>query len=215
MHTPDLMPILSAGSHRDPSKGACIMEMASFLAGEEWSDAPACTHPVLARMARAVNDRLPDSERGALLDLLPRLMDTSPSGTPEEQHRLSVGLAVWCAESATHLSGGAGPEAREAIRVTRAWLAGEATRGQCAAAAVAAYAAYADDATARAAAYAAGAVVAYAVSPAYAVVAHVATEDALVDLLTGLLDEHDRLTGRGEVPTLEDADVQALAALTN
>ena len=34
-----------AGRHRNPRKGACFMEMASFLAGERWSDHPQCTHP--------------------------------------------------------------------------------------------------------------------------------------------------------------------------
>ena len=40
---PDLVPVLSAGRHRNPRKGACFMEMASFLAGERWSDHPSCT----------------------------------------------------------------------------------------------------------------------------------------------------------------------------
>ena len=45
---PDMMPVLSRGKHRNPKKGACFMELASFLAGEPWSDHPACTHPLLA-----------------------------------------------------------------------------------------------------------------------------------------------------------------------
>ena len=135
MHAPDLMPILSAGAHESPAEGACVMEMASYLAGEEWSDSPACTHPVLARMAQVVNDRLPDEERGALLDLLPRLMGTAATGTPDDRYRLSVALSVWCAEQVAHLAGDAEPQAREAIRVTRAWLADEATKGDCRAAA--------------------------------------------------------------------------------
>ncbi|WP_344829386.1 hypothetical protein [Nonomuraea dietziae] len=44
----DHMPILSRGRHRNPRKGACFMELASYLAGERWSDHPACTHPLLA-----------------------------------------------------------------------------------------------------------------------------------------------------------------------
>ena len=43
---PDLVPILSRGKHRNPRKGACFMEMASYLAGERWSDHPRCTHPL-------------------------------------------------------------------------------------------------------------------------------------------------------------------------
>ena len=50
--TPDHMPVLSRGKHRNARKGACFMEFASYLAGERWSDHPACTHPLLAAMAR-------------------------------------------------------------------------------------------------------------------------------------------------------------------
>lgn len=68
---PDIVPVLSAGRHRNPRKGACFMEMASYLAGERWSDHPACTHPLLGSLARLVNDALPDSERSQLLSLIP------------------------------------------------------------------------------------------------------------------------------------------------
>ena len=44
---PDVMPHLSAGRHRNPRRGACFMEFASYLAGERWSDHPACTDRVL------------------------------------------------------------------------------------------------------------------------------------------------------------------------
>ena len=51
---PVVLPILSRGKHRSPRKGACFMEFASLLAGERWSDHPACTHPLLAAVARHV-----------------------------------------------------------------------------------------------------------------------------------------------------------------
>jgi hypothetical protein len=57
--SPDLLPVLSRGKHRNPRRGACFMELASFLAGERWSDHPSCTHPLLAEVARNVNDRPP------------------------------------------------------------------------------------------------------------------------------------------------------------
>jgi len=31
---PDMLPVLSRGKHRRPRKGACFMELASYLAGE-------------------------------------------------------------------------------------------------------------------------------------------------------------------------------------
>lgn len=225
MTTPDLMPILSSGDHASPKEGACVMEMASYLAGEEWSDSPACTHPVLASMARVVNDRLGDSARQSLLPLLPRLMGTAETGTADERHRLSVSLAVWCAEQVAHLTGGAEPAAREAIRVTRAWLDGEATLEECRDAAYAVYAAtratftaaaYAVYAAARAT-YTDDAYAVYAATRAADAAANAAANDDTVDddtvgveLLAGLIDEYDRLTGRTQPAPLTPEDTMRL-----
>ncbi len=71
---PDLIPTLSAGRHRSARKGACFMEFASFLAGERWSDHPACTDPVLATLARAVNDTTSDARRSELVTDIPRVI---------------------------------------------------------------------------------------------------------------------------------------------
>lgn len=72
--TPDGMPQLSRGKHRSPKTGACFMEFASYLAGEPWSDAPQCTDPMLAHLARAVNDHLSDARRGELAPDIPRVI---------------------------------------------------------------------------------------------------------------------------------------------
>ena len=72
--TPELMPVLSRGKHRNPRRGACFMEMASFLAGERWSDHPACTHPLLAKLARLVNDIVTDELRPRLIPLIPSVI---------------------------------------------------------------------------------------------------------------------------------------------
>lgn len=71
---PQLVPTLSAGRHRNPRGGACFMEFASFLAGERWSDSPNCTDPVLATLARAVNDTISDSRRSELVTDIPRVI---------------------------------------------------------------------------------------------------------------------------------------------
>jgi len=68
------MPVLSRGKHRNPRRGACFMEMASFLAGERWSDHPACTHPLLAHLARLVNDSVTDPVRPQLIPLIPSVV---------------------------------------------------------------------------------------------------------------------------------------------
>ena len=71
---PELIPQLSRGKHRSPRKGACFMEMASYLAGERWSDHPACTHPLLATLARLVNDHTTDAGRNELIELVPSVI---------------------------------------------------------------------------------------------------------------------------------------------
>src|SRR6266702_1305133 len=53
-HPPRLVPVLSRGKHRSPRKGACFMELASYLAGERWSDHPACTRARLAELIPSV-----------------------------------------------------------------------------------------------------------------------------------------------------------------
>jgi hypothetical protein len=71
---PELVPQLTRGKHRNPRKGACFMELASYLAGERWSDHPACTHPLLAALARLVNDYTTDAGRQELVELVPSII---------------------------------------------------------------------------------------------------------------------------------------------
>jgi hypothetical protein len=71
---PALLPVLSRGKHRNPRKGACFMEFASLLAGERWSDHPACTHPLLAAVARHVNDYTSEVGRSRLVELIPSVI---------------------------------------------------------------------------------------------------------------------------------------------
>jgi hypothetical protein len=71
---PDILPVLSAGKHRRPRQGACFMELAAYLAGERWSDHPKCTHPLLATLARCVNDLTSDAARPRLAPLIPSVI---------------------------------------------------------------------------------------------------------------------------------------------
>ncbi len=92
---PDLVPVLSRGKHRNPRKGACFMEFASYLAGERWSDHPSCTHPLLARLARLVNDYTSDAERSRLAGLIPSVV-----GLTGDDVRVDLRIALraaWCA----------------------------------------------------------------------------------------------------------------------
>jgi hypothetical protein len=69
---PDLLPVLGRGKHRDPSRGACFLEYTSLLAGEPFSDEPACVDRELAAILRQANDRLSDADRSRLVPLLGR-----------------------------------------------------------------------------------------------------------------------------------------------
>jgi len=89
---PDGVPVLSRGRHRSPRRGACFMEFASFLAGESWSDHPACTHPLLAQLARRVNDVIGDQGRQALVPLIPSVVGRR--GDERTWIRLPVAVAA-------------------------------------------------------------------------------------------------------------------------
>jgi hypothetical protein len=84
------VPVLSRGKHRNPRKGACFMEFASYLAGEPWSDHPACTHPLLAGVARDVNDCTTDAGRSRLAPLIPSVIGL----TPDDPHVVARVTAV-------------------------------------------------------------------------------------------------------------------------
>ncbi|SDI41394.1 hypothetical protein SAMN05421869_105361 [Nonomuraea jiangxiensis] len=91
----DHMPVLSRGRHRNPKRGACFMELASYLAGERWSDHPACTHPLLAALARLVNDNTSDESRAKLVRLVPSII-----GLASDDLRVDARIALRCATTA-------------------------------------------------------------------------------------------------------------------
>jgi hypothetical protein len=94
-HVPELIPELSPGKHRSPRAGACFMELASYLAGERWSDHPPCTHPLLAALARLVNDHTSDAGRGRLVGLV-----TSVIGLTSDDPHVDVEIALRSATTA-------------------------------------------------------------------------------------------------------------------
>jgi hypothetical protein len=95
VHLPELVPMLARGKHRNPRKGACFMELASFLAGERWSDHPACTHPLLAEVARMVNDNTSDEGRQRLVELIPSVI-----GLTGDDLHVDARIALRCATTA-------------------------------------------------------------------------------------------------------------------
>ena len=71
------------------------MELASYLAGERWSDHPACTHPLLAAVARDVNDYTSDAGRTRLAGLIPSVI-----GLTGDDLHLDARIALGCARTA-------------------------------------------------------------------------------------------------------------------
>ncbi len=92
MRLPDSLPTLAAGSHDAEHGEACVMEYVSLLAGEEWSDRPECTHPLLAHEARTTNDLLREGDRARLVPLIGRLFGTTED-SPELRAKLRIAQA--------------------------------------------------------------------------------------------------------------------------
>ena len=92
---------LSAGMHLAPEDGACLMEAVSAVTGERWTDSPSTTHPLLAHLARLVNDTISDRSRDDLAAFIPRLTDAN-SGDP----RVAARIAVACADRAIDIQDG-------------------------------------------------------------------------------------------------------------
>jgi hypothetical protein len=57
---------LSRGKHQSPDAGACVMELASMLAGEPFSDRPQTACPVIGAFLRSYNDAVDDDRRQSL-----------------------------------------------------------------------------------------------------------------------------------------------------
>ncbi|GAB2864484.1 hypothetical protein GCM10027074_34780 [Streptomyces deserti] len=89
---PDGLPAPGRFSHLHPDDGACLMETASLLATGRFTDSPPGTHPVLAALARAVNDAVDDPTRRTLWPLAADLADADPAD--RAYGPLLVGMAV-------------------------------------------------------------------------------------------------------------------------
>jgi hypothetical protein len=87
---------LSKGKHSSPQDGACVMELASMLAGEPFSDHPGCVCPAIGSFLRAYNDSIDDGRRQDLYEYASRVVGTRAS---VEVQRLRIErLAGWAFE---------------------------------------------------------------------------------------------------------------------
>ena len=122
------------------------MELASYMAGEPWSDHPECTHPALAALAREVNDYTTDEGRHRLAPMVPSVIGLTsddpaleldialraataalPIAAEERQRVLAVGILRCRAERSTDGSAlddqleAASQEALDAVPVAAEW----------------------------------------------------------------------------------------------
>lgn len=87
---------LSRGKHSSPREGACVMELASMLAGEQFSDRPASVCPVIGGFLRSYNDALDDEHRQALYDYAGRVVGTR--GSSELERARQERCLAWAQE---------------------------------------------------------------------------------------------------------------------
>lgn len=86
---------LSKGQHSSPGEGACVMELASMLAGEPFSDHPVSVCPVIGSFLRSYNDFVDDERRQDLYMYAARVVDSRGSGAI--QNARAERLALWIA----------------------------------------------------------------------------------------------------------------------
>jgi hypothetical protein len=104
---------LSRGKHASPEEGACVMELASMLAGEPFSDQPASVSPVVGALLRAYNDALDDERRQELYVCAAKVVGSRGSRGVEQIR--AERLTAWGSELERHRS----PRSRPFRRLRR------------------------------------------------------------------------------------------------
>jgi hypothetical protein len=84
---------LMKGRHAAPVQGACVMELASMLAGEPFSDHPKSVSPVIGSLLRAYNDSIDDDRRQDLYAYAAKVVGSNASEDIEEDR--VIRLAAW------------------------------------------------------------------------------------------------------------------------
>ena len=90
---------IAHGKHESWNEGACVMEAVSYVAGEKFSDHPACTSTLIGEFLRAWNDAMNDDDRQMLKPLIPKLVGTK-AGKAVELRRSYLALDWHCRVSA-------------------------------------------------------------------------------------------------------------------
>lgn len=88
---------LKKGKHVDPGQGACVVELASMLAGDRFSDHPPSVCPMVGAYMRGINDLCAEEERQRLLPYAAAIV-----GTAGSRQELKARIAA-CARWSCHL----------------------------------------------------------------------------------------------------------------
>lgn len=115
------MPRLGAGKHTGPEHGACLMEYVSVLAGQRYTDRPACTPAAVAVVARRVNDAVSDQARPRLARWAPELIRSGdrPRGLDDKVTMCCTAAGLAVAPHERHL---AALQRRARRRLRHRWL---------------------------------------------------------------------------------------------
>ena len=87
---------LSRGKHASPQEGACVMELASMLAGESFTDQPVCVCPVIGSFLRAYNDWVDTGRRQDLYEYAAKVVGSSDKVAVERAR--TERLLTWAVE---------------------------------------------------------------------------------------------------------------------
>jgi hypothetical protein len=89
---------LSKGKHTSPEHGACVLELASMLAGERFSDHPRSVSRTIGAFLRGYNDLLDDRRRQDLYGYAAQCVGTAQGDAIEQariEHLLTWAGRLW------------------------------------------------------------------------------------------------------------------------
>jgi hypothetical protein len=87
---------LAKGKHTSPQRGVCVMELASMLAGEPFSDHPRSVAPSIGALLRGYNDIIDDVRRQDLYRFAADAIGTA--GSVADERLRGRRLRAWTAE---------------------------------------------------------------------------------------------------------------------
>src|SRR3954451_19167290 len=76
---------LDRGRHSSPATGVCVMELASMVAHEPFSDRAPSISPTIGDFLRTYNDGLPDDRRQDLYAVAARVVGSARARTAERR----------------------------------------------------------------------------------------------------------------------------------